>query len=61
MPDSDDDRRVIDYATPPQPPPAWPRRPLTVNEFGCALVAVLYGIPLLMFLIFLMIAFSERD
>jgi hypothetical protein len=61
MPEPHDERGVIDYASQPPPPPQKTRRPPTANEFGCALVTVLYGIPLLIVLIFVLIAFSQTD
>ncbi|MDB5295791.1 MAG: hypothetical protein JWO31_1774 [Phycisphaerales bacterium] len=61
MLESNDERHVIDYAG-PEPPARRARRPLTVNEFGCALVSVLYGIPLLALLILaLIVFFSDKD
>ena len=56
MPEPEDERSVIEYA-----PASRGRRPMSVGEFGCALVAILYGVPLLAIMIFAVCAYLERD
>jgi hypothetical protein len=55
------DRRVVDYASAGTPSPDRADRGLTVGQFGCALVTVVYGIPLLVILILVFVALSQRD
>jgi hypothetical protein len=57
----DNERAVIDYASRATPTPERAGAGLTVGQFGCAIVAVLYGIPVAVFLVLVLIALAERD